>query len=91
MLFNTFSPTDINLVMVCILVRYSLVLFYADNIALLACSCYGLQQLINICYKYGMQRDIRFNPQKSQLACFGGNSPPDNINVFYCSCFIREY
>jgi len=26
-----------------------------------------------------MQWDIRFNPQKSQLACFGGNSPRDNI------------
>jgi len=26
-----------------------------------------------------MQWDIRFNPQKSQSACFGGNSPRDNI------------
>ena len=26
-----------------------------------------------------MQWDIRFNPQRSQLACFGGNSPRDNI------------
>ena len=42
-------------------------ILYADDIALLACSCYGLQQLINICNKYG----ITFNPQKSQLACFG--------------------
>ena len=40
---------------------------------------YGLQHLINICNKYGMQWDIRFNSQKSQLACFGGNSPRDNI------------
>jgi len=54
-------------------------ILYADDIALLACSCYGLQQLINICNKYGMQWDIRFNPQKSQLAYFGGNSPRDNI------------
>jgi len=43
---------------------------YADDIALLACSCFG---------QYRMQWDIRFNPQKSQLACFGGNSPRDNI------------
>ena len=28
-----------------------------------------------------MQWDIRFNPQKSQLACFGGNFPRDNINT----------
>ena len=54
-------------------------ILYADDIALLACSCYGLQHLINICNKYGMQWDIRFNSQKSQLACFGGNSPHDNI------------
>ena len=54
-------------------------ILYADDIALLACSCYGLQQLTNICNKYGMQWDIRFNPQKSQLVCFGGNSPRDNI------------
>jgi len=63
-------------------------ILYADDIALLACSCYGLQQLINICHKYGMQWDIRFNPQKSQLACFGGNSPCDNFitlgNVCLC-------
>jgi len=30
-------------------------ILYAHDIALLACSCYGLQQLINICNKYGMQ------------------------------------
>jgi len=30
-------------------------ILYADDIALLACSCYGLQQLINICNKYRMQ------------------------------------
>ena len=54
-------------------------ILYADDIALLACSCYGLQQLINACNKYGMQWDIRFNPQKTQLACFGGNSSRDNI------------
>ena len=40
-------------------------ILYADDIALLACSCCGLQQLINICNKYGMQWDIRFNPQKA--------------------------
>ena len=63
-------------------------ILYADDIALLACSCYGLQQLINICHKYGMQWNIRFNPQKSQLACFRGNSPCDNFitlgNVCLC-------
>ena len=54
-------------------------ILYADDIALLACSCYGLQQLINSCNNYGMQCDIIFNSQKSQLACSGGNSPRHDI------------
>jgi len=50
-------------------------LLYADDIALLACSCLGLQKLINVCTTYGLQWDIRFNPAKSQIACFGGKCP----------------
>jgi len=38
---------------------------YADDIGLLAFSCYNPQQLINICHTYGMQWDIRLNPQKA--------------------------
>jgi len=45
-------------------------LLYADDIALLACSCLGLQKLINVCMAFGLQWDIRFNPVKSQIACF---------------------
>jgi len=48
-------------------------LLYADDIALLACSCFGLQKLINVCITYGIQWDISFNPVKSQIACFGVN------------------
>ena len=40
-----------------------------------SCSCLGLQKLINICMAYGLQWDIRFNPAKSQIACFGSKSP----------------
>ena len=61
-------------------------ILYVDDIALLAFSCYGLQQLIDICHKYGMQWDIRFNPQKSQLAHFGRNSPRDNIITLVLVC-----
>jgi len=49
--------------------------FYADDIALLSASCYGLQRLINICEKYGTEWDIRFNPTKSQLINFGIPNP----------------
>jgi len=34
---------------------------------LLVTGCF--QQLINIFVRYGMQWDLRFNPQKSQLVC----------------------
>jgi len=49
--------------------------FYADDIALLSASCYGLQRLINICEQYGTAWDIRLNPTKSQLITFGGPNP----------------
>jgi len=32
-------------------------LLYDDNIALLACSCFDLQKLINVCIAYGIQWD----------------------------------
>jgi len=50
-------------------------LLNADDIALLACSCLGLQKLINICMAFGLQWDIRFNPVKSQIVSFGSKSP----------------
>jgi len=31
------------------------------HIVLLACSCLGLQKLINLCMAFGLQWDIRFN------------------------------
>jgi len=49
--------------------------FYADDIALLSASCYGLQRLINICEKYGTEWDIRFNATKSEVITFGGPIP----------------
>ena len=39
---------------------------YADDIALLSASCYGLQKLVDICTCYGAMWDIKFNPLKSQ-------------------------
>ena len=34
---------------------------YADNIALLSASCYGLQKLVTMCKLYGEAWDIMFN------------------------------
>ena len=47
---------------------------YADDM-LLACFCFGLQQLVDICEQYGKQWDIIFNPQKTQCVTFGGKNP----------------
>jgi len=46
-------------------------ILYVDVIALLACSYLGLYNFINICVKYSLQCDIKFNSQKTQLAYFG--------------------
>ena len=35
----------------------------------------------DICHEYGLQWDIRFNPQKSQASTFGGASPPMAIRI----------
>jgi len=56
---------------------------YADDIALLSCSCLGLQKLVNIWYDYGLQWDIKFNPKKSQLATFGAAFPSADIKLGY--------
>ena len=46
-------------------------IMYAHDIMLLACSCFGLQQLVDICEQYGKQWDIIFNPRKTQCVTFG--------------------
>ena len=48
---------------------------YADDIALLSASCYGLQKLVDICSSYGISWDIKFIPLKMQLITFGGCNP----------------
>jgi len=62
-------------VLECILAPHSLEHCYnAADIALLACSCLGLQKLINICMTFGLQWNIRFNPVKIQTVRFGSKS-----------------
>jgi len=40
---------------------------YADDVALMSVSCYGLQRLVDICANYGTVWDIKFNTAKSQI------------------------
>ena len=48
-------------------------ILYADNIILLSGSCYGLQQMVDICANYGRQWNIKFNATKSQCITSVGN------------------
>ena len=41
-------------------------LFYADDLCLMAPSAVGLQLLISVCEKYGVDHDILYNPIKSK-------------------------
>lgn len=58
---------------------------YADDIALLSVSCFGLQKLLHACKEYSVQWDIKFNPVKSQIASFGpGNNSFCDIFEWLC-------
>jgi len=50
-------------------------ILYADDIALVSCSCHGLQKLTDICQHYGCVWNIKFNAAKSQSITFGGTHP----------------
>ena len=56
-------------------------MLYADDIALLAGSCSGLQKMLDICTQYGHKWDITFNPPKSQLLTLGGTNPPVRLTL----------
>ena len=43
---------------------------YADDIALVSPSLYGLRKMISICESYAKDYSILFNPKKSKLLCF---------------------
>ena len=44
---------------------------YADDLALLAPSRGALQMLLNICYQYGQDWCITYNPLKTKILIFG--------------------
>ena len=45
-------------------------LFYADDICLIAPSVQGLRMLLKVCERYGVEFDIKFNPNKSHCVYF---------------------
>jgi hypothetical protein len=50
---------------------------YADDLLLLSASVSGLQSMLDVCFKYGQDHVIIFNPKKSICCHFGSSS----INV----------
>ena len=46
---------------------------YADDLTLLAPTIYGLQKMLKICEKFGMEYDVKFNPQKTVCITFSND------------------
>jgi len=55
-------------------------IFHADDIALLSCSCYGLQTLLDICSAYGEKWDINLTRKKAVLAQLVATIPLPRLN-----------
>ena len=43
---------------------------YADDLALVCPTLYGLKQMIAVCEEFASEFNIMFNPKKSKLMCF---------------------
>ena len=54
---------------------------YADDIALICPTFYGLKKMISVCELYALDYHITFNPLKSKLICF--NIDPSVLPVIY--------
>ena len=54
---------------------------YADDIALISPSLYGLKKMIHVCESYAEIYHITFNPSKTKLLCF--NTDPTLIPPIY--------
>jgi len=49
----------------CVCGRFFGCIMYADDLLLLSASVFGLQHMLDICHRFGMLNDIRFNDSKS--------------------------
>ena len=50
--------------------RYCGVFIYADDLALVSSTIYGLKEMIRISEDYACEFDIMFNPEKPKLMCY---------------------
>ena len=51
-------------------------LSYADDLSLLCPTLYGLQQMLNICQKFGEEYGVKYNPAKSVGLCVNQRQQP---------------
>jgi len=58
--------------------KYFGCIMYADDLILLSPSGIGLQDMLNVCYKFGCDNDIVFNVRKSVYFRVGRD---------WCKCF----
>ena len=71
-------------------------LMYADDLVLISPSTAGLQKLLDICQRFGLDHDIIFNPKKSAVMLFKPkdaiqlNSPNFTLNSESIS-IVKEY
>ena len=61
-------------------------LMYADDIVLISPSTAGLKELMNICLRFGILNDIKFNSKKSAILPF----LPENKNTFKIPPFTLD-
>ena len=66
-------------------------LFYADDLCVLAPSPAALQQLLNICYQYGLNNDIMYNPTKSVCVVFKTSKYKLNCPLVYLGNMAVPY
>ena len=60
---------------------YESFFLYADDIALLAPTLFGLRNMISVCERYALDYHITFNPNKSKLICY--NIDPTMVPPIY--------
>ena len=57
---------------------------YADDITIIAPSCYALNSMLNVCEEHALSHDILFNSLKTKYRCFSRNSLNLNPPPIYC-------
>ncbi len=68
---------------------------YADDLTLLVLTIKGFTKMVNVCEKYGLEFNITFNANKSQLMTFGGDQHEcdiyvgrNNIDIIACMRYL---